>query len=102
MTLGVSDMEQLDLNKLRLLMQVVECGSLGRAEKKLGIPKASLSRNLKQFEAQLNLKLVNRDQQGISLTDIGRRLVAQSSHLIKELDQIQDMLAGFNDQPKGL
>lgn len=33
MARGVAKMEQMDLNKLRLLIQIMECGSLGRAQK---------------------------------------------------------------------
>jgi len=99
--LGVSIMEQMDLNNLRLLIQVVQCGSLGRAQKELGIAKSTLSRRLTQFESQLNLKLVERELSGIMLTDAGRRLIAEASPLIKELNNVEDMLAGLHKVPRG-
>lgn len=102
MALGVLNMEQLDLNALRLLIQIIECGSLGQAQKTLGVAKSSLSRKLNQFEKDLNLKLVERQSSGLTLTDMGQRLVKQAAPLIKELNQVDDLLAGFNDEPKGL
>ncbi len=94
-------MEQMDLNNLRLLIQIVECGSLGRAQKKLGLPKSTLSRRLSQFEKQLNLKLVDRELTGLTLTDAGQRLVIQSAPLIEGLGQVEDLLAGLHQTPRG-
>jgi len=101
LALGVAIMEQIDLNALRLLIQIVQAGSLGQAQKKLGLAKSTLSRRLSQFEKQLNLKLVERELTGISLTDAGQRLVSQTSDLIAGLAEAEDFLAGLHVQPKG-
>ena len=95
MAQGIPQIEQMDLNNLRLLIQIMECGSLGRAQKKLGLPKSTLSRRLSQFEKQLNIKLVERELTGLTLTDAGQRLIAQSAPLIEELGQVEDLLAVY-------
>lgn len=73
----------------------------GARTKKLGLAKSTLSRRLSQFEKQLNLKLVERELSGLTLTDAGQRLIAQASPLIEELGQVEDLLAGLQQTPRG-
>jgi DNA-binding transcriptional LysR family regulator len=63
-----------DLNLLMLFLQIVNAGSLSRASKALLMPKASLSRKLRQLERQCGALLVQRGPRGLEMTDIGRAL----------------------------
>jgi DNA-binding transcriptional LysR family regulator len=64
----------LDLNLLVLFFQVVNTGSISRAAVRLGIPKATLSRKLRQLEQQVGAVLLKRGPQRLEVTDIGRAL----------------------------
>jgi len=64
----------LDLNLLVLFFHVVNTGSISRAAVRLGIPKATLSRKLRQLEEQVGAVLLKRGPQRLEVTDIGRAL----------------------------
>lgn len=64
----------LDLNLLVLFFQVVNTGSISRAAVRLRIPKATLSRKLRQLEEQVGAVLLKRGPQRLEVTDIGRAL----------------------------
>jgi DNA-binding transcriptional LysR family regulator len=64
----------LDLNLLVLFFQVVNTGSISRAAVRLRVPKATLSRKLRQLEEQVGAVLLKRGPQRLEVTDIGRAL----------------------------
>jgi len=64
----------LDLNLLALFFQVVNAGSISRAAVRLSVPKATLSRKLRQLEEQVGAVLLKRGPQRLEVTDIGRAL----------------------------
>ena len=64
----------LDLNLLVLFFQVVNTGSISRAAVRLRVPKATLSRKLRQLEEQVGAVLLKRGPQRLEGTDIGRAL----------------------------
>jgi DNA-binding transcriptional LysR family regulator len=85
----------LDLNLLLLFLQVVNTGSISRAAVRLRVPKATLSRKLRQLEEQVGAVLLKRGPQRLEVTDIGRALHAHceriasiatdASHVIGEM-----------------
>lgn len=64
----------LDLNLLVLFYQVVDVGSISRAAVKLRVPKATLSRKLRQLEEQVGAVLLKRGPQRLEVTPIGEAL----------------------------
>lgn len=64
----------LDLNLLVLFSQVVNIGSISRAAVQLRVPKATLSRKLRQLETQTGAVLLKRGPHRLEVTDIGRAL----------------------------
>lgn len=64
----------LDLNLLVLFYQVVDIGSISRAAVKLRVPKATLSRKLRQLEEQVGAVLLKRGPQRLEVTPIGGAL----------------------------
>lgn len=64
----------LDLNLLVLFYQVVNIGSISRAAVRLRVPKATLSRKLRQLEEQVGAVLLKRGPHRLEVTEIGRAL----------------------------
>ena len=65
---------RLDLNLLVQFLEIVNSGSISRAAVRLRVPKATLSRKLRQLEDQVGAVLLKRGPHRIEVTEIGRAL----------------------------
>ena len=65
----------MDVNKVKVLIQAVENGSLLATATKLGYTQAGLSHMMKSLESELGITLLQRGKFGIKLTDEGKRLM---------------------------
>ncbi len=77
----------MDVNKVKVLIQAVENGSLLATATKLGYTQAGLSHMMKSLESELGITLLQRGKFGIKLTDEGKRLMP----LFKELAVIDKL-----------
>ncbi len=66
---------QVDLNDVRLLMQVIEHGSFTRASRVLGVPKSTLSQRIASLERVVGTGLLRRTSRSFSLTEAGAELL---------------------------
>jgi DNA-binding transcriptional LysR family regulator len=64
----------LDLNLLMLFLEIVNAGSINRAAVRMRIPKATLSRKLRQLEQQIGAVLLKRGPHRLEVTEIGSAL----------------------------
>ncbi len=64
----------LETSELAAFVRTVEAGSLSRAAKELGVPRATLGRRLERLEKQLGARLLRRTTRNLVLTDEGRVL----------------------------
>lgn len=90
-----------DLNQIALFVQVVESGSFVRASRRLGIPPATLSRQVAQLEDVLAARLLQRTTRKLSLTDAGRILYEQSVAQIDALKTAAEAVSSQRHKPKG-
>lgn len=83
---------QLDLRSLRYFKMVVDQGSFTKAAAQLHIAQPALSMAIKKLENSLELQLLHRGEQGISMTDEGKQLYRHALKLLQaEKDAIQEM-----------
>lgn len=64
----------MDFNAVRMFICVVQAGSLTAASRRLNIPLPTLSRRIRDLEAQLSVQLLERSATGVRITDVGNRL----------------------------
>lgn len=79
----------LDLNAIMLFASVVEAGSYTRAAEKLGIPKSTISRRISQMEKELDVRLLQRNTRGLSLTQVGKKVYEGSFNILREARAVQ-------------
>ena len=81
------------LRELRCLLAVSEHGGIGRAARSLGIAQPALTRTLRQLEARLGARLLDRLPHGVVPTEAGRSLIAHARAIEAELRHAQDDIA---------
>lgn len=88
----------MNLNAAQMFVSVVQAGSLSAAAERLGIPLATLSRQVRELEQQLKVQLLERSVRGTKLTDAGARLYEHASRGIEEL--VEGEHAVMSDQAR--
>lgn len=61
----------------------------GRAAQQLGMRQPPLSQGLKRLEAELDVRLCDRDSQGVTLTDAGQALLPAAHRVLDEVEQLR-------------
>ena len=72
----------MELRHLRYFVGVAEALSFTKAAKKLHTAQPSLSRQVKDLEEELGVRLLNRTKQLVTLTDEGRSFLADAKRLL--------------------
>jgi DNA-binding transcriptional LysR family regulator len=90
----------MDLNALREFTVVALHGGFGAASRQAGIPKASLSRRVRQLEDELGVRLIDRSSHAFRLTPEGELLQQGASPLIAELAQLRERMHP-DQEPRG-
>ena len=86
---------------MRVLLAVVEAGSLSAASRKLRIPLATVSRRIAELEAHLGVRLINRTSRRLDLTEAGRDYHAAARRILDEVAEAERIAAGEYAAPKG-
>src|SRR6058998_361 len=72
----------MELRHLRYFVGVAEALSFTKAAEKLHTAQPSLSRQVKDLEEELGIRLLNRTKQLVTLTDEGRSFLADAKRLL--------------------
>jgi DNA-binding transcriptional LysR family regulator len=78
---------RLKLHDLRVLISVVQAGSMGKAAERLGTSQPAVSRTIADLEHALGVRLLDRSPRGIEATPSGRALIARGVAAFDELRQ---------------
>ena len=88
----------MDLKQLRYFVAVAETGHMTRAAGRLGMQQPPLSQQIRALETRLGIDLFVRHPKGVTLTDAGVALLADSRRLLADADAVErrmhDMAAG--------
>ncbi|HIF9210668.1 TPA: LysR substrate-binding domain-containing protein [Photobacterium damselae] len=75
------------LQQLKVLNEVIQCGSINGAAKKMNLSQPSLTYSLKMLEQTLGITLLVRSNDGIQLTEAGKSFSAYAHLILEELKQ---------------
>lgn len=76
------------MGKYLPIIVTADCGSLTRAGKILGYAQPNMGSIVTRFEKELGIKLFNRSQHGVTLTETGEKLV----EIMRQIDEMEDYL----------
>lgn len=91
----------MDLNAVRMFVAAVQAGSLSAAAGRLDMALPTLSRRIRELEAELNVRLFERNARGVRLTDAGTRLYEHASRGIESLEDAARAVASDEAQLRG-
>jgi DNA-binding transcriptional LysR family regulator len=97
----VDVMDRLDLNDLRLLSYVVDCGGFSAASKALSIPTSTISQRIASLERAAGIGLLRRTTRHISLTDAGKLMVPHARAIEERARDVLQTLQGLNGEVCG-
>ena len=78
----------MDDGKLRALLTAVDCGSFSKAAAQLGYTQSAMTHLVNKLEAEIGCTLLERDSQGIRLTDAGRQLLPYIQNVVCACDTL--------------
>ena len=91
----------MNLEYLKTYIEVVRLGSFSEVARRLGISQPAVSFQIQKLERDLGVRLVDRSQKAVTMTEAGKRLLSfaksiegEWSHLQQDLDQLREEVTG--------
>jgi DNA-binding transcriptional LysR family regulator len=91
----------LDLNEVRMFVQVVRARSFAEAARRLGVPPNTLSRRVRQLEAGLDTRLMQRSTRKLTLTAAGSAFFERCAPAVDGVLEAGKDLAGGSQTVSG-
>ncbi len=92
---------KLKLKQLELFARLVEAGSFTRAAHALGMTRSSASRELKQLEAEVGVRLLHRTTRSLKVTDAGRAYYERVRVALGWLESAGTAITRQGHEPRG-
>ena len=90
------------LDAMRLFTRIVELGSFSRAADERGLPRATATYAIKEMEARLGARLLERTTRQVRPTLDGQAYYERCVHLLAELEDAESALGHMATNPRGL
>ena len=81
------------LAQFQVFVAVVDAGSFTEAAKALGMTQSSVSQAIASLEAELGVSLLTRGREGVSLTEIGARLINHVREVLNRTERMRQEAA---------
>ena len=91
-----------DLNDFYLFVQVVDRGGFTAAGQSLQIPKSTLSHRIRQLEASLGVRLLNRSSRRFGVTDAGEEFYRHALAMVRQAEAAETAIRVRLGEPAGL
>src|SRR5579863_7577870 len=91
----------LDLNDFFYFVQVVDRGGFTAASRMLRLPKSTLSHRVRQLEAGLGVRLLNRTSRRFGMTDAGGEFYRHATEMLQQAEQAEASIRHRLSEPIG-
>lgn len=89
---------EMNLQKLKYIVEIADCGSVTKASKKLFVSQPYLSKIVQDFEKQTKQQIFLRKNSGLELTDQGRKVYLLARSIIYQMELLDHL--GDEDPPE--
>jgi DNA-binding transcriptional LysR family regulator len=93
---------RLDLNEVRMFVQVVRARSFAEAARRLAVPPNTLSRRIRQLESALDTRLMQRSTRKLTLTAAGQSFFDRCAAAVDGVLEAGKALLEGSNTPSGL
>lgn len=90
----------MNLKDLEVFQMVAKKGTITKAAKHLNYVQSNITSRIQKLELELNTKLFNRHQRGMTLTPEGKKLITYSEQILSLTNEMKKVLQSKND-PSG-
>lgn len=91
----------MNLRDLRYLVALADLKHFGRAAEASFVSQPTLSTQLKKFEDELGVSLIERNPRNVLLTEVGELVVARARAMLREADEIKNIARRAKDPESG-
>lgn len=91
----------MDLHYLEYVIEIAKCQSISRAAEVLCITQSTLSQYLSKLEAEIGVKLFDRQRTGMVLTPAGNMYVETSKKMLQEKKELYNQIADISKGQTG-
>lgn len=88
-------------DRLREFLVVLEERGISAGSRRLGVPRATLSRRLSALESELGVRLLHRGTRRLVPTEAGEQLFARARRIVDDTDETWAALRRLDDTPRG-
>lgn len=89
------------LSQLRHFLAIADTGSLRAAARHLGLAQPALTRSMQDLERELDVALFERGARGVTLTEMGTRLLVRARTVHHEVRRAQEEIAQLQGATEG-
>jgi DNA-binding transcriptional LysR family regulator len=89
------------LHEMRTFLRVAHHESFALAARELGLSASAVSKQIRQLEQRLGVRLLNRTTRRVRLTEPGRVYVASAQRVLDDLEEVEATLRGLQGEPRG-
>ncbi|HTH62099.1 MAG TPA: LysR family transcriptional regulator [Paraburkholderia sp.] len=97
----MTDLRDVNLNRLVIFVQVVKAGSLTAAAARLGLAKTMVSTHMQRLESEVGVNLLTRTTRRLSLTEAGRRFYEAACDILHAAETAIDEISRDNIALRG-
>ncbi len=91
----------MDMNALKLLVEIVDAGSLSGAARRLNTTRSNVSHRLKAFEQTIGVQLLRRTTRRIEPTQVGYALYEHGAKMVQEMEAAREVVATQGTKQRG-
>ena len=92
----------LDLKDVYFFVQVVDRGGFTSAGEVLRLPKSTLSHRVKELEASLGVRLINRTSRQFAMTEVGQEFYQYAMNLLRSAEVAEEAMRQRLAEPSGV
>lgn len=87
----------MEIKQLKYFSEIVKYGSFNKASQAIFVSQPYLTNVVKDLEAELDVRLVERSRKGISLTSDGEKLLCHANKILNNIEQLKSSFSSLDN-----
>lgn len=87
----------MEIKQLKYFSEIAKYGSFNKASQAIFVSQPYLSNVVRDLEAELEVKLVERSQKGVSLTEDGEKLLSHANKILSDVENLKHSFSSLDN-----